>query len=128
MTITTNELRFDTRKNKAGTRTFGECTAWVNFDGTGTVSIRDSLNISSVIEDGLGKYTLNFEQPMDNANYALACATSSDVNYGDPGAPGMDNERGAPSINGFYLQVTNVNNGTYQDRKYVFVEIFGGVA
>jgi len=34
--------------------------AWVNFNGTGTVAIRASYNVTSITDNGLGLYTLNF--------------------------------------------------------------------
>ena len=46
------------------------CTAWVNFNGTGTVAIRDSYNVSSITDNGTGSYTANFAVPMANANYS----------------------------------------------------------
>ena len=45
------------------------CRAWVNFNGTGTVSIRASGNVSSVSDDGTGTYTINFTNAMPDANY-----------------------------------------------------------
>jgi hypothetical protein len=44
--------------------------AWVNFDGTGTVTIRASGNVSSITDNGVGDYTINFTTAMPNANYA----------------------------------------------------------
>jgi len=44
--------------------------AWVNFNGTGTVSIRASENVSSITDNGTGDYTVNFTSPMSDANYA----------------------------------------------------------
>ena len=46
--------------------------AWVNFNGTGTVSIRGSANISSITDNGAGNYTLNFTTALADANYAVA--------------------------------------------------------
>jgi len=46
--------------------------AWVNFDGTGTVSINDSLNVSSITDNGIGDYTINFETALSHGNYALS--------------------------------------------------------
>lgn len=46
--------------------------AWVNFNGTGTVSIRASGNVSSIVDNGVGDYTLNFTSAMADANYASA--------------------------------------------------------
>jgi hypothetical protein len=36
------------------------CRAWVNFNGSGTVAIRDSKNVSSITDNGTGNYTVNF--------------------------------------------------------------------
>jgi hypothetical protein len=46
------------------------CRAWVNFDGTGTVAIRASGNVSSITDNGVGSYTVNFTTAMPDANFA----------------------------------------------------------
>jgi hypothetical protein len=46
--------------------------AWVNFNGTGTVAIRASLNVSSITDNGTGDYTVNFTTAMTDANYAMS--------------------------------------------------------
>ena len=46
------------------------CRAWVNFNGTGTVAIRASGNVSSITDNGAGDYTVNFTTAMPDANYA----------------------------------------------------------
>lgn len=51
------------------------CRAWVNFNGTGTVAIRASGNVTSITDNGTGDYTVNFTTAMPDANY-VACATS----------------------------------------------------
>lgn len=48
----------------------GIAKAWVNFNGTGTVAIRDSFNVSSITDLGTGQYTVNFTTSMPNANYS----------------------------------------------------------
>lgn len=66
---------------KAGTNSSGSapvyaCRAWVNFNGTGTVAIRGSGNVSSITDNGTGDYTVNFTTPMPDANFAaIATAT-----------------------------------------------------
>jgi hypothetical protein len=52
----------------------GLCKAWVNFNGTGTVAIRASYNVSSITDNGVGDYTVNFTTAMADANY---CVTGS---------------------------------------------------
>ena len=47
------------------------CRAWVNFNGTGTVAIRASGNVSSITDNGTGDYTVNFTTAMVDANYSF---------------------------------------------------------
>lgn len=49
----------------------GSAKAWVNFNGTGTVAIRASYNVSSITDNGTGDYTINFATPLEDANYAV---------------------------------------------------------
>ncbi|WP_331773818.1 hypothetical protein [Sulfurospirillum sp. 1612] len=55
--------------NVTGSSPLYACRAWVNFNGTGTVSIRASGNISSITDNGTGDYTANFIIAMEDANY-----------------------------------------------------------
>jgi hypothetical protein len=48
----------------------GSAKAWVNFNGTGTVAIRASYNVSSITDDGTGQYTINFTTAFANTNYS----------------------------------------------------------
>jgi hypothetical protein len=59
--------------------------AWVNFNGTGTVAIRASFNVTSITDNGVGDYTLNFTTAMVDTNYAVSLAgrrsNSADINF-----------------------------------------------
>ena len=55
----------------SGTAPLYMCRAWVNFNGTGTVAIRASGNVSSITDTGVGGYTVNFTTAMPDANYAV---------------------------------------------------------
>lgn len=46
--------------------------AWVNFNGTGTVAIRASGNVSSITDIGMGRYQVNLTTAMPDVNYALS--------------------------------------------------------
>ena len=63
-----------TIQDSAGTQIGTFCRAWVNFNGTGTVAIRASFNVSSITDNGTGDYTVNFTTAMSDANYAVANA------------------------------------------------------
>ena len=65
-------LRVNTIQNSAGTgqpSISGLAQAWVNFNGTGTVAIRGSLNVSSITDDGTGLFRINFATALSDANY-----------------------------------------------------------
>jgi len=53
------------------------CRAWVNFNGTGTVAIRASGNVSSITDNGTGNYTINFTNALADANYSYSGSHSS---------------------------------------------------
>ena len=64
----------------------GVAKAWVNFDGTGAVSIRSSLGVSSITDGGTGRYTVNLSPAFSDANYcvvATAGTTTASTAYMD---------------------------------------------
>lgn len=62
--------------------TVGVCRAWVNFNGTGTVAIRASFNVTNITDNGVGDYTVNFTTAMPDANYSsvASCSPSAGPN------------------------------------------------
>jgi len=68
-------LRVDTIQNASGTdspiNVPGTAKAWVNFNGTGTVAIRASYNVSSITDNGTGDYTVNFTLALADTNYVI---------------------------------------------------------
>ncbi len=71
-------LKFDSGYGSVATA-YG-CRAWVNFVGTGTVSINASGNVSSITDNGVGNYTVNFSTNMPDDDYSVSGTTSSAVN------------------------------------------------
>lgn len=67
-------------QNSSGTEIGRFCRAWVNFDGTGTVTIRAAFNVSSITDNGTGNYTANFTNAMPDANYATIGTVSGSLN------------------------------------------------
>ena len=47
----------------------GLCKAWINFDGSGTVSTNDSFNISTLTDNGVGENTTTYTNSFGSANY-----------------------------------------------------------
>ena len=54
------------------------CRAWINFNGTGTIAIRDSGNVTSITDNGTGDYTVTFATAMPDLNYAVCGACGRD--------------------------------------------------
>jgi hypothetical protein len=103
------------------------CRAWVNFDGTGTVAIRASYNVSSITDNGVGDYTVNFTTAMADANYSVNISTQSNPANG-PDAPSIHYNRTAnvistPTASAFRVSTMGAN-GTAYDRGYVCCHIF----
>jgi len=63
----------------------GIAKAWVSFNGTGTVAIRESFNVSSITDNGTGDYTVNFTTAMPNANYVITGTATPDTGTGGQG-------------------------------------------
>ena len=58
------------------------CRAWVNFDGTGTPAIRESGNVSSITDGGIGIYTVNFATAMPDTDFAFMGAAGAQAGGG----------------------------------------------
>lgn len=127
-------LRLTTIANQSGSSSVpsdtvinGSAKAWVNFNGTGTVAIRASFNVSSITDNGTGAYSVNFTTPMVDANYSknVTCSffyssahsiVNTDVNV-------TGGTEIAPTASSFaFICSTNVS-GT-GDAKYVSVSVF----
>ena len=53
----------------------GRAKAWVNFNGTGTIAIRDSFNVSSITDNGTGTTTVTLASAMPSDDFVV-CANS----------------------------------------------------
>ena len=95
-------------------------TAWVNFNGTGTVAINDDEGVSSITDVDVGKYLINFTTAMANANYCPLLSIAYDLND-------------SPFISHITTTSYRVNmytgaGGTYLDVSGVYTAVLGGQA
>ena len=106
------------------------CRAWVNFNGTGTVAIRASFNVSSITDNGTGDYTLNFTTAMPDANYSVVASGRGDDNINRGAGLMIDIPKYgvAPTTAAITLRTaigaTATNNGVLHDSDFVFVSVF----
>ena len=109
--------------NATGSAPLYACRAWVNFNGTGTVAIRASGNVSSITDNGTGNYTVNFATAMQDGNYALGVAGRLDASS-NIRVPDIGIHRGStPSTTAVRLGCTEGVTTAY-DSDYVTAAIF----
>jgi hypothetical protein len=77
-TLTTPSINSAQVPTVVGTAPLYMCRAWVNFNGTGTVAIRASGNVSSITDLNTGEYTVNFTTAMPDANYCTVMQLGHD--------------------------------------------------
>ena len=125
-----SEIRANTVSNAAGT---GPVTltgqyaakAWMNLNGTGTIAIRDSFNVSSVTDNSNGAYTQNFTSSFSNGNYCTnVTGTHDGGSYVSWGAVANDTPPSTTAFRGDYLN----NSGTLTDVSYAQTSSFGDLA
>ena len=99
------------------------CRAWVNFNGTGTVAIRGSGNVSSITDNATGDYSVNFTTAMLDANYTAVTGGGID-NYGTSFA----NPRQGPTTSNISTSVCRIacgfDSASLNDWEYVAISVF----
>ena len=83
VTMSANQACVKTALNASGSAPIYACRAWVNFNGTGIVAIRDSGNVSSITDNGTGNYRVNFTTAMADANYVGVMYNSAFTGTGE---------------------------------------------
>jgi hypothetical protein len=78
--------------------TNGSAKAWVNFNGTGTIAARDSLNVSSLTDNGTGQYTINLANSLANTSYCVTATKENVTVNSDFGATDDLNNRSASAF------------------------------
>ena len=102
----------------------GTAKAWGLFNGTGTVAIRDSFNISGISDGGTGKLTVSIGDDMSSANYTATLR--SDVDDAVQAARTYNPEiytRAAGSFN-----LVTYSNSAEEDHAYVDIAVHGDLA
>ena len=104
----------------------GLAKTWVNFNGTGTIAARDSFNVSGLVDNGTGDYTINFSVSMSNANYSPS-GTTSVVNDGGSTPRSAITECATVAANQIRT-IVSYHENTKLDSAIVSNQIFGDLA
>lgn len=91
----------------------GVAASWLNMNGTGTIVIRDSVNVASLVDRGVGLYDYNLTSLMANADYAIL---------------GANSDNGASANVGFATLQNSATATTGKVPVYVYVSNTGAAA
>jgi len=120
-------LKVNAIQNTSGVEVY-TAKAWVNFNGTGTVAIRASGNVSSITDNGTGYYTVNFTTAMPDANYTVNANNSGAIGSDWTSAVQMFTNtalgRITPTTSAFTFVVLNKGASAYIDPTDVLISIF----
>jgi hypothetical protein len=128
-----SELRVTTIANNAGSESVnttyvvnGSAKSWVNFNGTGTVAARDSLNFSGLTDNGAGDYTVTISNAMGNTDYS--CGGSSQQNVAGTRGDFVVSLHSTAQTTTTRRLSTVDSGGTATDALVVNLQIFGDLA
>ena len=106
----------------AGSAPVFACRAWVNFNGTGTVAIRDSGNVTSITDNATGNYTVNFSTAIEDANYCALITSGSAGSYSVTN-PDFIAKASTYAVGSVTVRIAGASGGT-RDENAVNVAIF----
>ena len=109
--------------NASGSAPMYAARAWVNFNGTGTPSIRAGGNVSSITDNGTGDYTINFANALPDANYAIAGFATYPLSDQALGLVTYGNDF-APSSGSVRIKTGDTASSNLRDSEFVNVAIF----
>ena len=102
----------------------GRAKAWVNFNGSGTVAIRNDFNVSSITDSGTGIFKVNISTAMANTNYAVTAGSSHLSGTYLSFAHLRDRDQVTRSTTQFQLDVMN-SSGSASDSEEIHIAVFG---
>jgi hypothetical protein len=100
------------------------CRAWVNFNGTGTVSIRASGNVSSITDGGTGDYIVNFSNAMPDANYSIVGMTGPQTGVSLNTGMSLSTDVAVPTSSAARVQCRRRDTNSDVDVGYALVSVF----
>lgn len=103
----------------------GVAKAWINFNGSGTPTARDSYNVSSITDNGVGDYTINFSTAFSGATYdfnvSVGSGTSNNLQHAFQGGA-------APTASAFRFRTYDSSLSGFTDATWISATFFGDQA
>ena len=123
-TLTTPNINSAQFATVTGTAPIYPCRAWVNFNGTGTIAIRASGNVSSITDNAVGAYTVNFTTAMPDANYVTSLNGGNTTNTAETYATEAKGAAYLKTTSAYRMNTYNYNTTTTADRENVYIVVF----
>lgn len=118
-TIQSSTTSPPTINNSAGTAIGTFCRAWINFNGTGSIAVRASFNVTTIADNGTGDYTVTYTNALVDENYCYV------VSSGQGNVLMTGNQAGAvPTAAALRVSTTVGNTGAAIDTARLNVAIF----
>ena len=103
----------------------GRAKAWVNFNGEGTIAIRDSFNVSSITDEAVGVYTVNIDTDMANVNYCAVVTSGYSSNDIQTSQNSQLFQHSTKTVGSFKIRQGNSENNSNDDADDVNAVVFG---
>tara|TARA_R110000823_G_scaffold312870_1_gene439952 strand:+ start:808 stop:1215 length:408 start_codon:yes stop_codon:yes gene_type:complete len=133
-----SELRVNTLKDAAGNNSVGmsyvangSSKAWVNFNGTGTPTARDSFNLASITDNATGDQTVNFSNSLSSGNYMWSGSTGDGAGVNQSNwlsTPSGQNPTAMMQAGSVRVKNSYANALTNSDLQYIGVQVTGDLA
>lgn len=120
-------LKVNAIQNTSGVEVY-TAKAWVNFNSVGTVAIRASGNVSSITDNGVGDFTVNFSSSLTDANFSISGSCQWNGSNSMPTVEPFNSGAGtkiAPTASGFrFVLVGSGALAQIQDSEIVNISVF----
>ena len=100
----------------------GLAKTWVNFNGTGTIAIRDSFSVSGLVDNGTGTYGVNFSSSFSNGDYS---ATST---IGGGGAINIPYDDYTQTAGSYTIGIRRTDTASFFDASRIHYSMNGDLA
>ena len=98
------------------------CKAFVRFNGTGTVAITSSFNVSSITDHATGDYTINFSSAFGDTNYCPVAIGVNELTLNN--YQGMLTSYGSPATGSIRCMTNPDRGGSASDPNIFAIQIF----
>jgi len=85
----------------------GLAKGWMNLDGSGTIAILDSFNVSGATDNGTGEYTQTHTNAMNNALYSVAISSKRSTSSNRSGSQHQDGTFTTAAFKSVFIEFDN---------------------